>query len=123
MSQFNDALTSRIIEAVIKVHQSLGPGFVESIYHNALILELCRRGMEIDTEKRIPILYEGQIVGNHRLDLVVEREIIVETKTVSALNNAHYAQVRSYLRAADLKVGLLVNFSLEKADFRRIELP
>ena len=123
MSEFNDPLTSRIIEAVIKVHQSLGPGFVESIYHNALILELGRRGMAIDTEKRVPVYYEGQIVGTHRLDLAVEHEIIIETKTVTALNNAHYAQVRSYLRAANMKVGLLVNFSLEKADFRRIELP
>ena len=123
MSEFNDPLTSGIIEAVIKVHQSLGPGFVESIYHNALILELCRRGMAFDTEKRIPVYYEGQIVGTHRLDLVVEHEVIIETKTVTALNNAHYAQVRSYLRAANRKVGLLVNFSLEKADFRRIELP
>ena len=79
--------------------------------------------MEIDTEKTVSIYYEGQIVGRHRLDLLIEREIIVEVKTVTALNNAHYAQVRSYLRAAGLKVGLLVNFSLEKADFRRIELP
>lgn len=79
--------------------------------------------MAIDNEKRIPIYYEGQIVGTHRLDLVAEHEIIIETKTVAALNNAHYAQVRSYLRAANLNVGLLVNFSLEKADFRRIELP
>lgn len=123
MSQFNDAMTSRIIEAVIKVHQTLGPGFIESVYHNALILELCRRRIEIDTEKLISIFYEGQIVGKHRLDLVVAGQVIVEVKTVTALNNAHYAQVRSYLRAVDLKVGLLVNFSLEKADFRRIELP
>jgi GxxExxY protein len=123
MSQFNDILTSKIIEAVIKVHQSLGPAFVESIYHNALVLELSRRGMDVDTEKRIPVYYEGQIVGNHRLDLVIEQEVIVETKTVTALNNAHYAQVRSYLRAANRKIGLLVNFALEKADFRRIELP
>ncbi len=116
-----DALTYSIIEAVIKVHAVLGPGFVESIYHRALVIEMRKRGLPVEHEVEVEIQYDGQMVGRHRLDLVVDRRVIVELKTVEDLSKAHYAQVRSYLRATGLPVALLVNFSKEKADYRRIE--
>jgi len=115
-------ITEQIIRAVIKVHRALGPGFLESIYHNSLLLELRSQGLAIESEKKIVVTYEGKPVGDHRLDLVVEERIIVELKAVDDLSQAHYAQLRSYLRASGLQTGLLINFAKEKADFRRVEL-
>ena len=115
-------ITERIIQAVIKVHQVLGPGFLEQVYHSAISLELHRQGLTAESEKEITIYYEGEVVGCHRLDLVVEDRVIVELKTVEELAGIHYAQLRSYLRATKMRVGLLVNLAKEKADFRRVEL-
>ncbi|QDT70633.1 hypothetical protein MalM25_35830 [Planctomycetes bacterium MalM25] len=116
------AITEQIIRAVIKVHRALGPGFLESIYHNALLLELGSQGLSVESEKKIIVTYEGEPVGDHRLDLVVEERIILELKAVEDLSQAHYAQLRSYLKASGLQIGLLINFAKEKADFRRVEL-
>ncbi len=116
-----DKLTEKIIDAIIQVHQALGPGFLESIFQRALLIELKKRDLYVESEKEIEVLYENQLVGRHRLDIVADEKVIVELKTVEALSKAHYAQVRSYLKASELKVALLVNFAKEKADFRRIE--
>ena len=114
-------LTQSVIQCIIRVHQQLGPGFLESIYRKSLLIELNNNGLSATTEKEIPIFYETQEVGRHRLDLLVENKVIVELKTVEDLSKAHYAQVRSYLRASNLQVAILVNFAKERADFRRIE--
>jgi len=74
----------------------------------------------LEVEKEVLIFYRGQEVGRHRLDLVVENSVILELKTVEDLSKAHYAQVRSYLKATGLSIALLVNFSKEKSDFRRV---
>ncbi len=116
-----DPLTEAIIEGIIAVHRTLGPGFLESVYQRALVIELQNRGLTVTVEKDVPIAYQDRIVGRHRLDLVVNDSVIVELKTVDDLSRAHYAQVRSYLKASGIPVALLVNFSKEKADFRRIE--
>ncbi len=116
------SLTEAIIQCIIKVHQTLGPGFLEQIYSRALVIELTKQGLTVETEKGIVIYYQGEEVGRHRLDILVENEVIVELKTVEELSKAHYAQVRSYLKATGIKVALLVNFAKEKADFRRVEL-
>ena len=118
-----EELTGRIIECVIEVHKSLGPGFAEGVYHNALMLEFVERGMSADRERQITIYYKGKIVGTHRLDIVVDDSIILELKTVETLSKAHYAQLRSYLKAAGIGIGLLINFSEAKADYRRVEYP
>jgi GxxExxY protein len=115
-------VTERVIQAVIRVHQSLGPGFLERIYHQAMRVELDRQGLSVEYEREVEIFYEGHSVGAHRLDLVVEGRVIVELKTVEELTGPHYAQLRSYLRATGLSVGLLVNFAKDKADYRRVEL-
>ena len=120
MNEVN-AITERIIQAVIKVHSTLGPGFLERVYHNALLIELEQDGFKIDSEKEILIRYKEQLVGRHRLDLVVAGQVVLELKTVEDLSRAHYAQMRSYLKASGLPVGLLINFAPEKADFRRVE--
>lgn len=115
-------ITERIIRSVIKVHRTLGPGFLESVYHNSLLIELETQGLSVESEKRIIVSYEGRPVGDHRLDLVVEERIIVELKAVEDLSQANYAQLRSYLKATGLETGLLINFAKDKADFRRVEL-
>lgn len=117
----DDSLTERIIQCIIRVHQTLGPGFLENVYRRALLLELLKQGLATEMEKEVTVYYGGQEVGRHRLDLLVERQVILELKTVERLINVHYAQVRSYLKATDLAVALLVNFAEERADFRRVE--
>ena len=86
------------------------------------MIELSKNNLSTKTEKEIRIYYEHTEVGCHRLDVLVENQIIVELKTVEALSAAHYAQLRSYLKAMNLEVGILVNFSKERADYRRIEM-
>jgi GxxExxY protein len=117
-----EELTDRIIKSCITVHKQLGPGFIESIYHKALEIELEKQELEFETEKEYKVFYNGIEVGTHRLDLLVEDTVIVELKTVEEIHNKYYAQLRSYLKAANKPVGLLVNFADFKVDVRRVEL-
>jgi GxxExxY protein len=119
----HEALSQQIIGCIMKVHRTLGPGFLEGIYRRALLLELQRSGLKVEAEKSVPVFYEGEEVGLHRLDLVVEDTVVLELKAVPDLAVAHYEQLRSYLRASGLDVGLLVNFGRERSDFRRIDRP
>jgi GxxExxY protein len=116
-----EELTDKIINACINVHKELGPGFLENIYHNTLLVELKKINLAIESEKEVRVTYSGKDVGTHKLDLLVEGEIVVELKTVEELNKKYYAQVRSYLKALKKQVGLLVNFSSYKLDVRRVE--
>lgn len=116
-----EGLTEKIINACINVHKELGPGFLESIYHNALKIELERQKLAFESEKEIEVKYLDIIVGIHRIDLLVEDEIVVELKTVEDLNKKYYAQVRSYLKAMKKEIGLLVNFADFTIDVRRVE--
>jgi len=111
-----------LIYCIVKVHQALGPGFLENIYRKALMIELEKQELKAETEKEIAIYYESQEVGRHRSDIIVEAKVIIELKTVDELCKAHYAQLRSCLKATNIRVGILVNFAKEKADFRRVEL-
>ena len=120
--KLGDSLSEVIIECIIEVHRTLGPGFLESVYQNALEIELRRRHLKTEREKELTIRYRSEIVGRHRLDLVVEDSVIIELKTVDDLSKAHYAQIRSYLTASGIRLGILVNFSAFKADFRRVTL-
>jgi len=117
--QFEE-LSSRIIGAAIEVHRELGPGFLEAIYEEALKIELSEQSMRYDSQKEIKIEYLGVEIGVHRLDLLVEKKIIVELKAVKELTDIHFAQLRSYLKAAGLKVGLLLNFAKPTLDIRRV---
>ena len=113
-------LSKKIIGAAIKVHRELGPGFLESIYEEALKVEFSEQGLHFDSQKEIKIEYLGVEVGTHRLDLIVENEIIVELKAVKELGDIHIVQLRSYLKATGLKVGLLLNFSKPTLEVKRV---
>src|SRR5688500_14200611 len=115
----HENITGAILAAGIAVHRMLGPGFIERGYHRALCLELRKRRVAFETELRVPILYEGVQIGLHRLDLLVERLIVVELKAVRIVEDVHFAVVKSYLRAARLEHGLILNFARTKLDARR----
>ncbi len=110
------------IGAMIEVHKQLGPGFLENVYHRALEIELAYRGIKFETEKEVEMTYRGSVIGDHRLDLCVENQLVVELKTVESIGKKHYAQVRSYLKATHKKVALLANFSDYSLDPRRVML-
>jgi GxxExxY protein len=117
--QFED-LSKKIIAAAIKVHRELGPGFLENIYEEALKIELSRSGVSFEAQKEIRIEYLGVQIGLHRLDLVVDNEIILELKAAKDLSDMHLAQLLSYLKATGLKVGLLLNFSKPILEIKRV---
>jgi GxxExxY protein len=103
-------LTREIIQAAQNVHNTLGYGFLEKVYHNALVLELLKMGLDIASEKPISVHYDGQIVGEYFVDIIVADKVILEIKAVQAVNHAHEAQLVNYLKATDIDVGLLLNF-------------
>ena len=99
-----------VIDAAVAVHRGLGTGFVEVVYRNALCVELKVRHVPFEVEKPIVVRYRGESVALHRLDLVIDSAVIVELKAVESLNPVHQAQLMSYMRAADIRAGLLMNF-------------
>jgi GxxExxY protein len=105
-----DALLREIVDAATRVHATLGPGFLETIYSRALVSELRSRGLAIERERQIKIWYGSQVVGKHTLDLIVDAVAIVELKASQGLAPVHAAQLRSYLHATDYPLGLLINF-------------
>ena len=113
-------LSYQIMGAIFEVHKELGPGFLESVYKKALLLELTGRGMKVDEEKVFALIYKGKKVGTHRLDLIVEDRIVVELKTVERFAPHHTAQLLSYLKASGHRLGILVNFSKSKVESRRV---
>jgi GxxExxY protein len=115
-----EELSKKIIGAAIEVHRALGPGFLESIYEQALKVELVEHDIHYDSQKDIKIKYLGVEVGLHRLDLFIENQIIIELKAVKELTDIHFAQLRSYLKATGLKVGLLFNFAKSTLDIKRV---
>ncbi|MEI7809764.1 MAG: GxxExxY protein [Verrucomicrobiota bacterium] len=116
-----EELTGKIIGAAIEVHRQLGPGFIESIYGNALVYELRKRGLKVEQQLEAPVLYDGNVeVGKHRLDLLVEGEIVVDIKAISELVDVHFAIVKSQLRAVKRKHGLLLNFAKVTLEAKRV---
>ena len=115
-----EELTSRVIAAAIEVHRRLGPGFIESIYEHALVVELHKRGLKVEEQVEVPIEYEGVEVGRHRLDLLVEGTIVGELKAIKNLDNVHFAIVKSYLRAVGKEHGLLLNFAKPTLEVKRV---
>ena len=105
-----DPVTEAIIAAAIEVHRCLGPGLLESIYEEALCVEFDLRGIEYERQVPIDVVYKGYIIKGERIDLLVQKEVIVELKSLSKLPEVAFAQVISYLKAAGLKRGLLINF-------------
>jgi GxxExxY protein len=112
MSEYsNNRLSGEVIGAAIEVHRILGPGYLESVYEDALCVEFELRGIRFSRQHPIKVSYKGRGVGESRLDLLVDNVLIVELKAVDALLPIHKAQVISYLRATGLHLGLLINFN------------
>jgi GxxExxY protein len=106
----HEGLTSRIIKAFYDVYNTLGYGFLEKIYENALVLELRKAGVGVVSQARIEVRYDGHVVGEYYADLLVEQKVIVEVKAARSLAEKHEAQLLNYLKATRYEVGLLLNF-------------
>ena len=115
-----EQLTEKIIGCAIEVHKKLGPGFIESIYENALIIELQRQKLHIEQQREVIIKYDSVEVGRHRLDLIVDNTIVVELKAVKNIEDVHFAIVKSYLKALGKEHGLLINFSKPVLEVKRV---
>ena len=115
-----EEVTREIIGAAMEVHRTLGPGFVESIYRNALTHELRSRGLTVETELEVRIAYKSLTVGRHRLDLLVQNSVIVELKAASSIVEPHIAQAFSYMKATGMKVSLVVNFGTTSLTWKRL---
>jgi len=111
-------LTAKIIECAYKVHNTLGFGFLEAVYQNALLIELLKTGLHAEKEKKIQVQYYNQLVGDYIADIIVENKIILELKSVKELHPAHSAQLVNYLKATGLEIGLLINFG-ESVEIKR----
>ncbi|MBI5605139.1 MAG: GxxExxY protein [Deltaproteobacteria bacterium] len=116
-----DPLTAKIIEACYHVHNQIGPGFIERIYKNALIIALEKSKLGFFTEKEFVVKYEGKTVGKFRADLLVENKVIIELKAIEGkMPKIFESQVISYLKASALRVGLLINFGNRSCEVRRL---
>ena len=113
-------ITEQIIGAAIEVHKTLGPGFTERIYAKALQAELQARKVPFSIEHTIRIKYKDQLLGQHRLDLVVADALVIELKAVYEVNNFHVAQMLSYLKASGNKLGLILNFARSRLAIKRV---
>ena len=115
-------ITYQINGAIFEVNRILGSGFIEKVYENALLIELRRLGLRAENQAPVNVTYKGEIVGEYIADIIVENKIIVELKSVEKLTKLHEAQLLNYLKATDIKIGLLVNFHGRKADIKRMVL-
>jgi GxxExxY protein len=113
-------LTEKILGAAFKVLNTLGTGFLEKVYENALSIELRRGDLLVEPQKVFPVKYEGAIVGEYQADLVVAGKVIVECKAVSNMDSVHEAQLINYLKASGVRVGLLINFGRPTLQYRRL---
>ena len=114
-----EVLTKKIIGCAMKVHSTLGPGFLESVYQRALACELEREGMKIELEKPIRVHYEGVVVGEFSADMLVEDKVLLELKAIQTLVTANEVQLVNYLTATNIEIGLLLNFGNERLQFKR----
>lgn len=117
--QYSD-LTDRIIKIAIDVHKALGPGFVEKIYQRALYLEFKNNKLKFNRERKIVVMYKKVNLGYETVDFDIEDKVLVETKAVTEINKIHIAQVISYLKSANRKVGLILNFAKPILEIKRV---
>jgi GxxExxY protein len=113
-------LSERIIGCAFRVLNTLGAGFLEKVYENALAHELRKNGLAVAQQQGISVRYDGIVVGEYAVDLLIEEIIIVELKAIKALDNAHMAQCLNYLKATDLRLCLLLNFGKSRLEIQRV---
>jgi GxxExxY protein len=112
-------LCGEVIGAAMKVHSTLGPGFLESVYQNALIWELRKSGFKSEAERPVSVHYDGQMVGAFTADVLVNDSLIVDLKAIQSLAKAHEVQLVNYLVATGLQEGLLLNFGAQRLEFKK----
>lgn len=113
-------LTGKIIAAAIAVHRDLGLGFLESLYEEALCIELDWLRISYERQKRVPLYYRGRGIGEHRLDLFLDNSVVIELKAIKALEAIHFTMVRSYMKATRVESGLLINFATMPLTVKRV---
>ncbi len=116
----NYDLTSTIIKCVYAVSNTLGAGFLEKVYENALMIELQQNGIDVENQKSMSVTYRGQIVGEYYADIVAENTVVLELKACNSLTPEHSAQLINYLKAGSPKQGLLINFGSAKPEFKKL---
>lgn len=118
-----DEISKIVFEAALKVHKTLGPGLLESAYEECLFYELKKYDLVVEKQKPLPLIYEEvKLDIGYRIDIIIENKFIVEIKSVEALNDVHLAQLLTYLKLSDCKLGLLINFNVKllKEGVRRV---
>lgn len=116
-------ISSIVFDSALRVHKALGPGLLESAYEECLFYELKKTGLLIERQKPLPLQYEGlNLELGYRVDIIIENKVILELKSVEALNDVHLAQILTYLKLSECKLGMLINFnvSLIKNGIRRV---
>ena len=115
----HEQLTGTVIGCAMQVHTILGPGYLESVYQNALAHELRKRGVLVELKKRVLVHYDGVVVGDYEADMLVEDRVLVENKAIRSLTPRDEAQLVNYLTATQLDIGLLLNFGAGRLEFKR----
>ena len=116
-------ISKRVFECALKVHKALGPGLLESAYEECMFYELKKYNLKVEKQKTLPLIYEEvKLDAGYRIDIIIEDKFIVEIKSVESLNDVHLAQILTYLRLSDCKLGLLINFNVKllKEGVRRV---
>jgi len=115
-------LSERIIGCCIRVHRTLGPGFLEKVYEEALAIELAKGGLGFERQKTVALFYDGKPIGEHRLDYLIDARVVLELKACKDIEDIHLATARSYLKATNLPLALVVNFAKSVIEIRRVIL-
>ena len=115
----SDQLITEVIECAKRIRRQLGPGFLEKVYKNAMVVELRKLKLNFETEKLIQVLYDGIVVGEYRTDIIVEGKLILELKATQDLSIANEVQLVNYLTSTQIDDGLLINFGSDKLQFKR----
>ena len=115
----SDQLITEVIECAKRIRRQLGPGFLEKVYKNAMVVELRKLNLNFETEKLIQVLYDGIVVGEYRTDIIVEGKLILELKATQDLSIANEVQLVNYLTSTQIDDGLLINFGADKLQFKR----
>jgi len=118
MQLLHEEITKKIIKSYFKVYNTLGYGFLEKVYENAIAIELRKNGLEVKCQQPIKVLYESEIVGEYFADIVVNGVVVIELKAVKEISEVHECQLVNYLRATNIELGLLLNFGKE-AEYKR----
>ena len=116
----HEELTEDIIKIFFKVYNTLGYGFLEKIYENAMMIEFRKAGIPAESQSSIEVTYKGEIIGEHAADIIVDSKVIIELKAAKKIAEDHHAQLLNYLKATDIEVGLLLNFGPKPEISRKV---